>query len=452
MAQRVIIPRMGQTMTEGVVAKWHIKDGDAVSAGDDVYELEYDKATATVQAKKSGIIRLLCEEGSTAALGETVAVILEDGETLESVNVHGEHAVANSGKTGPQSGPRSVPQNMQQEEKTVNDSSFILATPMARHMAKELKIDLSAVVPSHTDGIIRKVDIKPQGIVHDCLECNKCSPNIKITPMARKFARDKGVDFAQIAPADGKRIFKSDILSFAEKTAKKIRGERRVPLSGMRKIIAERMSQSYFSYPTVTLTTDADMSEFQKVRGLLNEKLAISGLKVSVTDLLIKAVAKALDENEVINTSLIDDEVIFHGEINIGIAVALETGLLVPVIKNVQDLKIDEIAGESKRLIGLAKSGQIGVDDMSGGTFTITNLGTAGIDAFNPIINYPQSAILGVGRTVEKVVVVNGEIAIQPRAVFSLTHDHRVIDGVPAADFLHSVVKYIEKPLLLFMD
>jgi pyruvate dehydrogenase E2 component (dihydrolipoamide acetyltransferase) len=270
--------------------------------------------------------------------------------------------------------------------------------------------------------------------------------------MARKLARDSGIDFKRITPADGKRIFKSDVLGFAGKVAKPKREERRVPLYGMRKIIAQRMSQSYFLYPTVTLTTDADMSGFLKMREQLNEKLAPSGLKLSVTDLLIKTVAKAIEENEIINTSLIDDEIIFHSEINIGIAVALETGLLVPVIKNVQDLKIDEIAAESKRLIGLAKSGQISGDDMSDGTFTITNLGTAGIDAFNPIISYPQSAILGVGRTVEKVVVVNGEIVIQPRAVFSLTHDHRVIDGVPAADFLHTVVKYIEQPFLLLMD
>lgn len=447
MAQRIIIPRMGQTMTEGVVAKWYKKDGDAVSAGDDIYELEYDKATATVQAKKPGIIRLLCEEGSAASLGETVAVILEDGETLESVNVRSEHAVANSAKAGSQ-----IMAEQQIKTKKENNGTFVLATPMARHMAKQLGIKLSSVVASGADGIVRKSDIKPQGVAHDCVECSKCAPDIKATPMARKLAGENGIDIADIAPADGKRIFKNDVLSYTNKTSKPKRQEKRIPLNGMRKIIAQRMSQSYFSYPTVTLTTDADMSLFMKLREQLNEELAPAGVKVSVTDLLVKAVAKAICEHEIINTSLVDDEIIFHGEINIGIAVALETGLVVPVIKNVEELKIDQIAMETKRLIGLAKSGQIGGDDMAGGTFTITNLGTAGIDAFNPIINYPQSAILGVGRTVEKVVAVNGEIVIQPRAVFSLTHDHRVIDGVPAADFLHSVVKYIEKPFLLLMD
>ena len=447
MAQRIIIPRMGQTMTEGVVAKWYKKDGDAVAAGDDVYELEYDKATATVQAKKAGIIRLLCEAGATAALGETVAVILEDGETLESVNIHGEYAVANAAKADTQN----IPQ-MQKKTGSIADNSFVLATPMARHMAKELGIELSSVAAARADGIIRKADIKTKEIVHDCTECSKCAPDIKMTPMARKIARDNGIDPAQIVPADGRRIFKSDVLSHTEKRAKSKLEEKRIPLNGMRKIIAQRMSQSYFLYPTVTLTTDADMSGFMKMREQLNEELAPSGLKLTVTDLLIKAAAKAIEENEIMNTSLIGDEIIFHSEINIGIAVALETGLVVPVVKNAQNLKVNGIAAETKRLIGLAKSGEIGGDDMSGGTFTITNLGTAGIDSFNPIINYPQSAILGVGRTVEKVVVVNGDIVIQPRAVFSLTHDHRVIDGVPAAEFLHSVVRYIEKPFLLLMD
>jgi pyruvate dehydrogenase E2 component (dihydrolipoamide acetyltransferase) len=168
--------------------------------------------------------------------------------------------------------------------------------------------------------------------------------------------------------------------------------------------------------------------------------------------MLIKAVAKALRENKIINTSLFGDAIVFHDAIHIGVAVALEDGLVVPVVRHADKLKLQEISACLKRLAELAKTGALPADDMRGGTFTITNLGGVGIDSFNPIINAPQSAILGVGRTVEKAVPVNGEITVQPRTVLSITHDHRVIDGVPAGRFLQSVVRFIEKPFLLLMD
>ncbi|MEA4854243.1 MAG: 2-oxo acid dehydrogenase subunit E2 [Christensenella sp.] len=463
MAQRVIIPRMGQTMTEGVVARWYVKDGDSVATGDDIYELEYDKSTATVQAKSAGTVRLLCEEGATIPLGEAVAVILADGETLESVNVKGEYGVANAAQTEKET----VAPARETAEKTEEaGTTAFLATPLVKRLAREMGIDLKLVNSGREDGRITKEDLfayeklqKEQpgqavGLVHDCENCHKC-PEVKVSPLARKVAQTEGIDTAEITPADGRRITKRDVLARAQSKPQESlpqRGEHREKMSGMRKSISKHMSQSYFMYPTVTLTTDADMFELLKLRTQLNEELASEGIKLSITDMLVKAVAKALVRNKIVNTSLEGDEIVYHDAANVGMAVALDNGLVVPVIHDADMLSLEEISVEAKRVVAMAKSGQLGAEQMAGGTFTLTNLGTMGIDSFNPIINIPQSAILGVGRVVEKPVVLNGEVVVRPKMVLSITHDHRVIDGVPAAKFLQDVVRFIEKPFLLLMN
>ncbi len=457
MAQRVIIPRMGQTMTEGIIAKWYKNDGAAVRAGDDIYELEYDKATSTVQAKKEGIIKLLFEEGAAVPLGEAVAVILEEGETFDASLAKSAHSVANAAMGGADEAKAMV--EAPREKQFVSGGGpqgSVLATPFVRALARKMGIDIQMI--AKPGDRVTKEDLEAFGgqkktMQHNCEECSKCEP-VRISPLARKMAKEHNIDISNVTPKDGVRITKDDITAYLQSPAKQtasLKG-RREPVRGMRKVIAERMAQSYFTYPTVTLTTDANMAELLKLREQFNEEYAERGIKLTVTDLLIKAVAKALLENEIVNTSLADDEIIYHEEVNIGVAVALQNGLVVPVVRNADRLRPDEISQETKRLTDLAKNGQIGGDDMEGGTFTITNLGPMGIDAFNPIINYPQSAILGVGRTVKKPVVADDEIVIQPRAVLSLTHDHRVIDGAPAAYFLQTLVRYIEKPFLLFID
>ena len=442
MAQRIIIPRMGQTMTEGVIAKWYVNDGDAVNAGDDIYDLEYDKSTSTVQAKKPGIIKLLFEEGATAPLGEAVAVILEEGEEFDPSLVKGAHSVANAALGGAAKEEPAVQEAAPRQEAAVPGAGGVLATPFVRSLARKMGID------------IRIVAQPGERVTKEALENYGKSEPIRISPLARKIAKERNIDISSIKPRDGVYITKDDLLAFEEQKpvqAVKAPEGRREPLRGMRKAIADNMTQSYFTYPTVTLTTDADMSALLQLREEMNSELERQGIKLTITDLLVKAVAKALVEHEIVNTSLAGDEIIYHGEVNVGVAVALEKGLVVPVVKNADKLTLAQIAKETERLIGLAKSGGLSGDDMSGGTFTITNLGTLGIDAFNPIINYPESAILGVGRTVKKPVVVDDRIVIQPRAVLSFTHDHRVIDGAPGAYFLQSVVRYIEKPFLLLM-
>ncbi len=458
MAQRVIIPRMGQTMTEGVVGKFYVRDGQSVEVGSDIYELEYDKSTATVTAKKAGTVRLLVEEGATVPLGEAVAVILEDGETLQSVNIAGDHAVANAAKANepaPAATPAAAP---------ARSESRVSASPMVKRLAKEMGVDIENVTPA--DGArVTKEDLEAYAAkakeaaapVAPAPAASAAPDAPKASPLAKKLAEELGVDIALVPASNGARITREDVQAYADANkaapaASVSRGDRRETMRAMRKTIAARMSESYFTCPTVTLTTDADMFELMKLRTQLNEEFEKKGVKLTITDMLIKVVAKALQENEICNAQLDGNEIVYHGDINIGMAVGLDNGLLVPVIRNADQLTLEQISVETKRLIGLAKSGKLTGDDMSGGTFSITNLGVSGIDSFNPIINLPQSAILGIGRTVEKPVVLDGKIAIRPRAVLSITHDHRIIDGVPASNFLKSCVHYIEKPFLLLMD
>jgi len=478
---------MGQTMTEGLITRWYVGDGDAVNEGDDVYELEYDKSTYTVQAKKPGVIKLLFEEGATVPLGDAVAVILEGGEAFDESFVKGAHSVANAARGAEANDePAAQAEGLTEEEA---GAGSVLATPFVRSRARKMGIDIRAL--ARPGGRVTIEDIESYGkagaaaeaavgavaevgvaaeagaaagaVQHECDECSKCEP-VRISPLARKLAKERNIDISAIKPKDGIRVTADDVKAFEEKNrapaapaapaasvAPGVKG-RREPMRGMRKSIADNMSKSYFTYPTVTLTTDADMSSLQELRDRLNEELAQSGIKLTVTDMLVKAVAKALVDHEIVNTSLDGGEIVYHEQVNVGVAVALEKGLIVPVVKNANKLSLPEIASETKRLVDLAKTGKLSLSDMSGGTFTITNLGTMGIDAFNPIINPPESAILGVGRTVKKPVVVDDGIFIQPRAVLSFTHDHRVIDGAPGAYFLQSVVRYIENPELLLSD
>ena len=205
MAERIIIPRMGQTMTEGTVARWYVSDGAQVAAGDDIYELEYDKSSATIQAKTSGTVRLLCGEGDVISLGQAVAVVLADGEKLEDVNIAGEHQVANvatAGDAEPKTGAVPAEEPVQEQEKSA-PAGPVLASPMARKMARDAGIDLRDVKPGK-DGVIHAADIPARGLVHECDECRRCG-DVLATPMARKLAKEKGIDLTEIA-SPGERI------------------------------------------------------------------------------------------------------------------------------------------------------------------------------------------------------------------------------------------------------
>ena len=334
---------------------------------------------------------------------------------------------------------------------------WVRATPAARKLAAERNMSLWNI-PISDRGYINKKDIETyvamENTTHN-LESEQCK--FKTTPSARKIAMTAGINIQDVQPSNGTRIYRKDVEAFisAGRANQNImpKESRREPFKGMRKVIGERMTKSYFLYPAVTITSTADMKALQDYRSRFNSKHINEGIKATVTDMIVLAVARALRENEIINASIDGDEIVYHEDINVGIAVSKDSGgLLVPVLRRADKLSLKKLCTLTKELVSSAREGSINGDALVGGTFTISNMGTKCVDTFTPIINYPESAILGVGRTVDKVTVVNGMITIRPIAALSLTHDHRLIDGVPAADFLAAVIKYIENPNLLFEE
>jgi pyruvate dehydrogenase E2 component (dihydrolipoamide acetyltransferase) len=433
---------MGQTMKEGTVVQWFKEDGETVHAGDDLYEIEYDKATANVASTKDGVLKIEVAAGETVPVSTVVATIFEPGEA------------------GTPSKSKEAPVKKEEPAAAAESKAkAVRASIPVKRMARQMGIDLAQVTPGD-NGRITEEDLKRYAADEAPA---RAEAKVKASPMAKRIAAERGVDLAQVGASDPSgRIKKEDVLRFLESKAAgkpaapvqaaRSAGDKAVPMSGMRKVIARNMAKSYFENPVVTYSTDADMFELLKLRGELNEELAAKGVKVSVNDFLIKAVSKALLAKPNINVSIDGEEIIYKGEINIGFAVAVENGLVVPVVRDADTLKLEEISRRTKELAAKCRDGLITSEEMSGGTFTISNLGMLDIDMFTPIINTPQSAILGVGRAVEKPVVQDGEIAVRPMMVLSLTADHRVIDGAPAAEFLVELKKYIQKPFLLLLD
>jgi pyruvate dehydrogenase E2 component (dihydrolipoamide acetyltransferase) len=259
---------------------------------------------------------------------------------------------------------------------------------------------------------------------------------IVASPAAKRLAREYGMDLTQVmATGPEGRIVEEDVRKFAEKAKGAPRVKEVIALTGIRKTAAERVSLSARRAPHSTITMNVDMSNAAKLR----EKS-----KVSYTDILVRAVAKALAEHLIMNSTLEKDQIRIFEDVNVGIAVATEKGLVVPVVRNADKKELKEISSALKEIVGKAREGKLTREDMSGGTFTITNLGMFGVDVFTPIINPPETAILGVGRVVEKPVVVGKEIVTKPMMHLSLSFDHRVVDGVPAAQFLQKVKSILE--------
>jgi len=259
------------------------------------------------------------------------------------------------------------------------------------------------------------------------------------SPAAKRLAKEFGIDIAQVKGTGPEgRIVEEDIKRFAEES--KVTGPRVrevIPLTGIRKTAAERVTLSAKTAPHSTVTMEADMTNATRLR---EEK------QVSYTDILVKAVAKALAEHSIVNSSLDREQIKIFEDINIGVAVATEKGLVVPVIHNADRKSLEEVASTLNDLVEKARASKLSKEELTGGTFTITNLGMFGVEIFTPIINPPETAILGVGKVVEKPVVVNKEIAVKPMMYLSLSYDHRVIDGAPAAQFLQKVKQFLENP------
>lgn len=442
MAVKVIMPQLGLTMTEGRIVRWLKNEGAPVEKGDTIVEIMSDKANFEVEAPASGtLIKILAREGAVVPITQTIAYIGEPGEELPETEKE-----EPGGKLG-----TSQEQRVWLEQETIQEklSGRIFISPRARKTAREKGIpesELNQIQGSGPNGRIMESDMLAW------FEETK----VKATPLAERIARDRGVDLHQVKGSDtGGKIVSRDVLAHVEGVVReKALGEAKVgpiiPLEGMRKVIAERMSYSAQTKPHVTLTTEVDMTETVNLRRQLNDNGG--GYKISFTDLLIKVCAVALLKHPRINAVLEDQQIRIVEQINIGVATALENGLVVPVIKNADQKNLKQISQEAKDKIARTRSGRLSLEEMTGGTFTISNLGMYDIDAFTPIINPPESAILGVGRLVKKPMVYKDEITIRTMMFLSLSFDHRVFDGAPAAEFLKEVKELLEKPYKIILD
>ncbi len=452
MATEIYLVKVGMSMTEGVVEEWYIADGERVEKGELLYRLETEKVNLDVDAELSGIVKHLVGEGVTMEPGDVVGYIFEDGEAIpDDISSLGGSAAAPIAASA--ASPQATPASPQPAAQQAVDGERVFASPAARRLARELDVDYKALIGSGPGGRIVEID------VHTAY-ANQ-APSGPSSPMARKLARELGVDLSQVTgTGPGGRITKDDVEKAAadvstSRTAVPSAPSASVPVKGMRKTIAQRMHQSLMTMAQLTMDMDVNMDDAIKLRGQLVDEWAEEGVKPTYTDIVIRAVAKALEKHPLMNASWIDqggtEEIILHGDVHVGMAVSLDEGLIVPVVKNANLISVKELSHETSRLADAARNNRLGLDDMQDGTFTVSALGMMGVDSFTPIINAPQAGILGVNR-IRDDVRWEGDRPVQTQVLrLSLTWDHRVLDGAPAAEFLGTVKNLLEAPYRLLL-
>jgi pyruvate dehydrogenase E2 component (dihydrolipoamide acetyltransferase) len=429
MATTIVMPKFGLTMESGQITRWYKQDGDPVKEGEIIFAVETDKMTNEVEAENDGILHIMAPEGSTVPCKQAVAAIAAPGESV---------SILDESTLEPVPGQSAAAEALAQPKLAVVPSAGqgrVWATPKAKKLAAEKQVVLSELGGTGPQGLVTAKDI--------ALAVVKMP---KATPMAVKTAEAAGISLGTIKK-DG-RIMKQDVLQVIAGPASVPDDflTRRMPMSAMRKAIAKNMLLSVQTSPTVTFQIKADVSRLAELKAAIAEET-----KLSYTDLLAGIVVKVLMDHPYINGRIEDDEIIFYDYVNLGVAVALEDGLVVPIVKNAQRKGIAAISAEIKEMAQKAKSGALTRDEMSGGTFTITNIGMYGIESFTPIINPPQSAILGVNAIEQTPVVKDGEVVIRPIMKLSLTADHRIIDGAVAAQFLSDLKATIKNPWKLLL-
>jgi pyruvate dehydrogenase E2 component (dihydrolipoamide acetyltransferase) len=448
-------------MTEGVVEEWCIPDGGTVEKGELLYRLETEKVNLDVDAEYSGTVRHLVGEGITLEPGDVVGYIYEAGEAIPD-DLPG----AGSQATAPAAAAVESTVTVLSAATTAVDTvgGRIRVSPIARRLAVERGLDLTALTGTGPMGRIVEADVLA---FEPAAEDSQADAGGRSSPMARKVARELGVDLDTVTgTGPGGRITKEDVEAAAADTAvttgppaavsaagvnAAAREDQRVPLKGMRRTIARRMHDSLQSMAQLTMDMDVVMDDAVKLRGQLIDEWADEGLRPTYTDLVIRAAAKALEKHPLMNASLAETELVMHGAINVGMAVALEEGLIVPVVRHAEQLSIRSLAAETSRLAKAARDGSLTPDDLQGGTFTVTALGMYGVDSFTPIINSPEAGILGVNRIREDLAWDGDRPIKQQRMKLSLTWDHRVLDGAPAAEFLGTVRDLLESPYRLLI-
>ncbi len=452
MAVEVILPVLGETMDEATIVKWLVGVGQPVKKGEPIYQVETDKAVLEVDAPADGVLsQILYGAGSKVPVLAVVGVIAAPGEsshvTLLATPEPLERAAPEPSAVSVDGRPAA----------TGNPADrLVLASPRARKLAAARGLDLAQVQGTGPAGRIVERDVRS----YLAAPLDLGSTRTATTPVARKAAAEAALELTTLTgTGPGGRIIKADIDAASARVAaggvstRSMVGPevvRSIPVAGIRRIIAERMSASAHTTARVALTTEADASAFKGLRNLLKDELASQlGFVISYTAVLVAICARALREYPYMNARLDGEEIRLLRDVNVGVAVDTERGLLVPVIRGAADRGIAELARLLRELTERARAGKSLPDDLSGGTFTITNLGMYEIDAFTPIINLPECAILGVGRLREVAAIHQGQVCARTMMALSLTFDHRLVDGAPAARFLQRIKGLVEQPYLL---
>jgi pyruvate dehydrogenase E2 component (dihydrolipoamide acetyltransferase) len=460
MAHQVIMPKLGQTMEEGTIVEWFKQEGDAVQRGEVLFTVETDKATLESESPARGFLRkILVSAGETVPVLTPVAILTRTGdEEISELWVVGSELRVE----GPAAAEEALQPETAQLETAERATGRIFASPRARMRARELGVELSLLAGTGPNGRI---------VERDVLAYVERQP--KATPVARKMAAELGIDLVTLTGSGvGGKITQEDVERahkvLAAPTPALPRDQGReaalapaivlppaevagtTPLSGLRGIIARRMALSAQSTAHVTLISEADATALVEVRTRLKATVTEEwGFTPGYNDLLGLMVARTLREFPYMNARLNGEMIERLAHVNLGLAVDTERGLLVPVLRDADQMGLRAFGTQFRELLARAREGKSLPDDLAGGTFTITNLGMYGVDAFTPIINPPEAAVLGVGRIQPRPVVREGAVVVRHVVTLSLTFDHRLVDGAPAAQFLQRIVQYVENPYLL---
>jgi pyruvate/2-oxoglutarate dehydrogenase complex dihydrolipoamide acyltransferase (E2) component len=408
MAVEIAIPKLGFTMVDATLTEWQAREGDCIEKGIVVLVIEGEKSSWDIEAEDSGFLHIMVQQGEKALVGEVVGIVCETEEELEKVQreippgARGEPLVAEDTSKKETTAPT-------QAETIEKEVGHIRISPLARKVAQEKSIDITSVVGTGPAGRITLADVEK----------------------AIGLKKESWIATEEIY--EGKRVARS------------------VSLEGMRKAIADLMYQSRLRAPQATLLADFDMTEIMRVRTILLNQPEREDYKVSYTDLFVFVLARVLKDNPIFNASLIDDEIKFWEDINIGIAISLgDQGILLPVVKNADQKSIMQIAQLSKELVRKARENKLRPDDVIGGTFTFSNVGMLSISRYQtPIIVPPHSAILAAAAIKDTPVVIEGQVVVRSMATFCLTYDHRIIDGENGERFLMRFNELLQSPRLL---
>ncbi|PAV30893.1 branched-chain alpha-keto acid dehydrogenase subunit E2 [Virgibacillus profundi] len=438
MAKEVFMPKLSSTMEVGTLLQWLKEEGDSVEVGEPLFEIMTDKINIEVESYEDGVLlKKYNQVDDEVPVNAVIAYIGEENEEVPDEAPQGENQEDSGGDSDNDEEVTQVSTN--KEETSEESDGKVRATPAARRVARENDLTLSSINGSGPKGRVHEKDVTTSLETKD---------GRLITPLAEKVAADNGLNLDEIQGTGSRgKITKSDVLGHVSSGTAESEEPERIKLKGLRKAVADKMLASARSIPHVTLTTDVDMTKVIEVRkALLPVIEEQTGYRLSYTEIIMKATAHVLGNHPTVNASLVDNEIVMNKSVNLGLAVAIDNGLIVPSVPAVQSQGLAELTVNSKTLGKKARNGKLTPDEMTGSTFTISNLGMYAIDGFTPIINPPETAILGVGRITEKAVVVDGSIEVKPMMVLSLSFDHRAIDGAPAAAFLTELKERLENP------